>query len=78
MEENAQEATRKATQISTQLSKHSPIKIKTLFAYLEKLLHILNILQFYIFAISKHLFYIEFIEKRYFFIEIFVYVRNLL
>ena len=78
MEENAQEATRKATQISTQLSKHSPIKIKTLFAYLEKLLHILNILQFYIFAISKQLFYIEFIEKRYFFIEIFVYVRNLL
>ena len=55
-----------------------PIKIKTLFAYLEKLLHILNILQFYIFAISKQLFYIKFIEKRYFFIEIFAYVRNLL
>ena len=40
MEENAQEATRKATQISTQLSKHSPIKIKILLAYLEKILYL--------------------------------------
>jgi hypothetical protein len=46
LEENAQEATwneerkTRATRKATQISTHSPVKIKTLFAYLEKLLYL--------------------------------------